>query len=138
MRKLLTGVCLAFALAGSAVAQQSGGQQSGGQQNGGQFMQLHDALNLSSFQEPAWQAYTTAMTPDPQTDARHRATDQMLPSLPTPRRLALIQAAMAQDAIELKRQGAAMLAFYSQLSPAQQRVFDAQTLPPSGNRNPPN
>jgi hypothetical protein len=136
MHKLLTGVCLALALAGSAVAQQSGGQQDGGQQ----FMQLHDALNLSSFQEPAWQTYTTAMTPNPQTEARHRATDQLLPSLATPRRIALIQAAMAQDSVEIKRQGAAMLAFYSQLSPAQQKVFDAQTLPPAASNrssNPP-
>ena len=129
MRTLLTGACLAFALAGSALAQQ-------GQQGPMPFTQLHDALNLSSFQEPAWQAYMTAMTPDPQTQARHRATDQLLPSLPTPRRIALIQAAMAQDAVEMKRQGAAVLAFYSQLSPAQQRVFDTQTLPPSGNPAP--
>ena len=125
MRTLLTGACLALALAlaGSAVAQQPAAQ----------FMHLHDALNLSAAQEPAWRNYTAAMTPDPQADARHRATDQMLPSLPTPRRIALIEASMAQDAADMKRQAAAVLAFYSQLSPAQQKVFDAQTLPPAGN-----
>ena len=130
MRTLLSGVCLAIALAGSAAAQQSA------QRAPAELIRLHDALNLSSAQEPAWETYAAAMTPDPQTDARQRATDQMLPSLPTPRRIALIEASMAQDAADFKRQGAAMLAFYSQLSPAQQKVFDTQTASPATG-NPP-
>jgi hypothetical protein len=44
---------------------------------------------------------------------------------------------MAQDAADTKRQGAAVLAFYSQLSPAQQQVFDAQTAPPATGNPPP-
>jgi hypothetical protein len=53
----------------------------------------------------------------------------MLPLLPTPRRIALIEATMTQDDADFRRQGAAVNAFYAKLTPEQQRTFDRDTLP---------
>ena len=89
---------------------------------------LHDALHLSAAQEDAWRAYTAAVAPDPFADARRRSAMQMLPSLPTPRRIDLITAAMQQDLSSFQRQGQAVKAFYNVLTPQQQAVFDRQTL----------
>jgi hypothetical protein len=98
-----------------------------------QLNRLHDQLRLSAAQEPAWSAYKRAIAPNAQVQARHRATDQMLPTLPTPRRIALIAATMAADEADFHKQGAAVTAFYNQLTAAQQRTFDAETVPASGN-----
>ncbi len=90
---------------------------------------LHDALHLTVQQEDGWRAYRAAITPDPQADARHRQAAMMLATLPTPRRVDLIEAEMQEDAATLHRQGQAVKAFYSTLSPSQQRTFDQQTAP---------
>jgi hypothetical protein len=88
---------------------------------------LHDALSLSAAQEDAWRAYQAAIAPSPETQQRHRAADMLLPQLPTPRRVALIEATAQADNIDLHRQGEAVKAFYAGLSPDQQRVFDRLT-----------
>ena len=119
MRTLFSALLLAVVLAGPAAAQDA----STG------LGRLHDDLGLRPDQESAWRDYATAVTPDPQADARRRATGELLPNIPTPRRIALIEASMVQDVAELRRQGAAVLAFYSRLSPDQQRTFDVETLP---------
>jgi hypothetical protein len=97
-----------------------------------QLNRLHDALRLTPAQEPAWTAYARAISPNPDVEARHRATDQLLPSLPTPRRIALIAATMQADEQDFRKQGAAVTAFYERLTPEQKKVFDAQTLPSRG------
>jgi hypothetical protein len=51
-----------------------------------------------------------------------------LPLVPTPRRIALIEATIAQDAVDFRRQGAAVTAFYGKLTPGQQKIFDQDTL----------
>jgi hypothetical protein len=119
-------LCLSLGLASAAAAQPLDSSVTP------QLNRLHDALHLTSAQEPAWRAYERAIAPNPDVEARHRATDQMLPSLPTPRRIALIAATMDADAADFRKQGAAVTAFYSQLTPAQRRTFDAQTLPSRG------
>jgi hypothetical protein len=97
-----------------------------------QLTRLHDALHLTGPQEPSWTVYKRAIAPNADVEARHKATDDMLPSLPTPRRIALIAATMAADEADFRRQGAAVTAFYDQLTPAQRRTFDAETLPARG------
>jgi hypothetical protein len=97
-----------------------------------QLTRLHEALRLTPSQEPAWTAYARAIAPNPDVDARHRATDQMLPSLPTPRRVALIEATMAADLADVRKQGGAVMSFYLQLTPSQRKTFDDQTLPSRG------
>ncbi|WP_293383411.1 Spy/CpxP family protein refolding chaperone [Phenylobacterium sp.] len=96
------------------------------------LIRLHDELHLTETQEPAWRDYTNAIAPDPQTEARHRATEELLPMVPTPRRIALIEATMAQDDLAFRKQGEAVKAFYALLTPEQQKVFDRETLPSEG------
>lgn len=96
------------------------------------LIRLHDDLHLTDQQEAAWRDYTTAIAPTPQMAARRRATQDLMPAVPTPRRIALIEAAMAQDAADFRRQGQAVVAFYGQLTPEQQATFDRETLPQAG------
>ena len=119
MRTLLSALLLAVIVAGSATAQDVAAG----------LGKLHDDLGLRPDQESAWRDYAAAVTPDPQAEARRRATDELLPQIPTPRRIALIEASLAQDVADLRRQGQAVMVFYSRLSPDQQRTFDIETLP---------
>ena len=94
-----------------------------------ELIRLHDDLRLTPAQDPAWHDYVMAIAPDPQAEARHRATQELLPLVPTPRRIALLEATMQQDALDFRRQGEAVKAFYAKLTPEQQKVFDRDTLP---------
>jgi periplasmic protein CpxP/Spy len=93
------------------------------------LLRLHDDLHLSEAQESGWRDYTVAIAPDPQVEARHRAAADLLPAVPTPRRIALMQATMESDAVDFRRHASAVIAFYDQLTPAQQRTFDQETAP---------
>jgi protein CpxP len=96
--------------------------------------ELHDALNLTPAEEPAWDAYRAAVAPDPTMTARRKAAEALLPTVPTPRRVALIDAQMQADLDAFRRQGQAVKTFYAALDPVQKRVFDAQTAPRPGAR----
>ncbi|HEX5262163.1 MAG TPA: Spy/CpxP family protein refolding chaperone, partial [Phenylobacterium sp.] len=93
-----------------------------------ELIRLHDDLKLAPDQDGAWHDYVMAVAPDPNVQARHRATQELLPMVPTPRRIALIEATMQQDDLDFRRQGEAVKAFYGKLSPEQQKVFDRDTL----------
>ncbi len=96
---------------------------------------LHDDLRLSADQEVGWRQYETAMSDTAQMQARRRAADELMPQVPTPRRLALMDATMTQDLADFHRQRQAIATFYDRLTPAQQRTFDRDTLP-SGDNDP--
>ena len=122
-----------MAAGGAARAQPPlpGGASGAGQPAGSaELIRLHDDLHLSASQEQDWRQYAVAIAPSRDVMARHRATSELLPLVPTPRRIALIEATMAQDAIDFRRQGEAVTAFYARLTPEQQRTFDRETLPP--------
>ena len=124
--RLVLASCLFFAAAAGPAAAQAVNAN---------LLQLHDDLHLSANQEAAWRDYTLAVQPTPEMQARHKAAQELLPLVPTPRRIALLQANMEQDQADFRRQGAAVIAFYDQLTPAQQRTFDLETAPgssPSG------
>jgi hypothetical protein len=123
-RRILAAVAGAtlLAAAASALAQPEGAPD---------LSRLHDALRLSPAQETAWKAYAAALTPDPMMEARRRAAAGMMRSLPTPRRVDLMDAEMEQELTAMRRQGQAVKAFYAQLSPDQQKTFDAMTYQPS-------
>lgn len=97
-----------------------------------ELIRLHDDLRLTPAQESAWMDYARAIAPNRDLEARHRAADQMLSALPTPRRIALIAATMAADEADFRRMGDAVDAFYARLTPAQQTTFDAETVPSGG------
>ena len=121
MRWIALGICLAVAAAGAVRAAEPAVSA--------ELIRLHDDLHLNAVQEAAWRDYTLAIAPDPQTVARRKATTELLPMVPTPRRIALIQASMAQDAVDFRRQATAVNVFYGKLTPTQQRTFDQDTLP---------
>ena len=125
MRWIVLGFCLGVMTGGAALA----GQPPGEQPVTAELIRLHDDLRLSDGQEADWRAYTLAVAPSRDMIARHRATSELLPLVPTPRRIALIEATMAQDNLDFKRQSAAVNAFYGKLTPDQQKVFDRETLP---------
>lgn len=120
MRWIILGFCLITAMGGAARAAPAVSAE---------LIRLHDDLRLTDSQEQAWRDYTNAIAPDPQTEARHRATQELLPMVPTPRRIALIEATMTQDELDFRRQGAAVNTFYGKLTLEQQRMFDMDTLP---------
>jgi hypothetical protein len=95
--------------------------------------EIHAALHLTPTQEPAWRAYQSALAADPSARARQQATQMLLPTLSTPRRIDLINAQMEADMAAMRRQGEAVKAFYATLTPLQQRSFDAMTAPSSDN-----
>ncbi len=119
----------AVLLAGAATAQS-------------QTSQLHDALHLSAAQEEPWRTYQRSLAPTGDDESRARQTAMLLPTLPTPRRLALMRAQMQADLAAFDRRAAAVEAFYAALTPDQQRAFDRQTAaaavqpPPRGPTRP--
>jgi len=96
---------------------------------------LHDALHLSAAQEAGWSAYKASVSAQTQAQQRRRAAALLFPTLTAPRRIDLIEAEMQQDMTDIHRQAQALKAFYGTLNPDQQRVFDAQTLPPPQERD---
>ncbi len=125
MRRSILAICLCLAVPSWGMAQASG---SGDMRQS--LSRLHDELHLSAAQEAAWRSYEAAIEGDAQADARRRSAGQLLPTLPTPRRIALIDATMTSDLADFRRQSQAVLAFYNQLTGAQQKTFDRVTLPP--------
>lgn len=97
-----------------------------------ELIRLHDDLHLTPAQESAWMDYARAIAPNPELQARRRAADALFPTLPTPRRIALIEATMAADAADFRKVGDAVNAFYGRLTSEQQRTFDAETAPSGG------
>lgn len=121
MRWVVFGLCVSLAVPAAAEAQEAVSAE---------LIKLHDDLHLSQDQDAAWEAYARAIAPAAQTEARHNATGQLLPLVPTPRRLALLEANLSQDEADFRRQADAVLGFYNRLTPSQQRTFDRDTVPP--------
>ena len=122
--RLIPSAALALALtAGAAQAQQQPSIKG-----------LHDALRLTPQQESAWRAYQSAIAPDPQQQSRAQQAQMMMPTLPTPRRLALMKAQMQSDLVNFDRDAQAVTTFYGQLSPEQQHTFDVKTAPTAQQR----
>lgn len=119
MRTLLTGLCLGMALSGTAMAQPASAMLS----------KLHDDLHLTPDQDGAWRQYVAGVDDGGQMQARRQAADVLLPQIPTPRRLALMEATLTQELADFRRQKEAIETFYARLTPDQQRTFDRDTLP---------
>lgn len=125
MRGLLLALGVLL-LAPAAAAQPATGGRSD------ELARLHDDLHLNAGQESAWREFAATVETPPQGEQRRRAAEQLMPTLPTPRRLALMQATLAADLADMRRIGSAVLRFYEQLSPGQQQTFDRDTLPAAG------
>jgi hypothetical protein len=126
---MVSGLCLSLVMAASpAFAQTTPAER---------LDRLHSSLNLSAAEEPAWRDYVAAVAPNPQGAARRHATQDLLPKLTTPRRIALIDATMQQDVADLRQQGQAVMSFYNRLTPDQQAIFDRVTVPSAADQSQP-
>jgi Skp family chaperone for outer membrane proteins len=133
MKMMMTAMVAGLALATGAAHAQSYGQN--GQSNTtSQIEQLHRALHLTSMQESAWQLYRSAADVPDKAQARRRSASSLFRTLDAPHRMDLVEAEMRQELDDLQRQSHALKAFYGVLSPDQQRIFDARTLPPADNQ----
>lgn len=80
-------------------------------------------LQLTPDQAPAWTAFTQSMQP-----GQHaRLGRQDMAQLTTPERIDHMRAVRTQRAAEADRRGEAAKTFYAALTPAQQKVFDAES-----------
>lgn len=95
---------------------------------------LKAKLKLSANQEAAWTAFAQAHQP-PADKGADRPDREALAKMRTPERLDEMQKHVEahRSAIQthMKQVADATRQFYAQLSPEQQKVFDAETLPPT-------
>jgi hypothetical protein len=84
---------------------------------------LKSQLKITPAQEPAWSAFTATMKPPAQAARMNRGE---LNNLTTPQRIDLMQERAAKRQAWMKERGDAVKTFYAQLSPEQQKIFDAR------------
>ena len=94
---------------------------------------LKTKLKLSANQETAWASFAQAHQP-PAHALDQRPDREMLAKMRTPERLdemeKQVQAHRNAMQAHMKQVAEATRLFYAQLTPEQQKVFDAETLPP--------
>jgi len=88
--------------------------------------QLKQALQLTTAQEPAWNAFVARMQP-PQRTAQAGGRDAWK-ALNTPQRLERMEAMKAERDQAMTRRHDAIRSFYAQLTPEQQKTFDTQGM----------
>ncbi len=85
---------------------------------------LHQVLKLTPAQEPAWQAYQEKMKAAPMNFPDRDA----MAKLSTPERLDAMQAMAKEHQTVMASHAAATKEFYAQLTPEQQKAFDADMM----------
>ena len=137
----LGGVLLAGGFAGSSLAQQppapQGAQagQPGGPREGRRMdpeamaakhaERLRAVLQLRPEQEPALKAFLDSRKPPAGAAQRGRGGREQLAAMTTPQRLDAQRARMVERTARFDQRAAATKKFYAQLSPSQQKAFDA-------------
>jgi hypothetical protein len=86
---------------------------------------LRAVLQLRPEQEPALHAFISSMQPSAEQMQRRKAERGEARNLTTPERLDRMQARMTERQAAFARRADATKRFYAQLSPSQQRAFDA-------------
>lgn len=86
---------------------------------------MRDVLQLRPDQEGALKAFLAAMTPPAPPAEGAAAPKPMDMPKTTPERLAMMEKMMAEHQAMFKKHNDAIRAFYGQLTPSQQRAFDA-------------
>lgn len=85
--------------------------------------QLHDKLGLTADQEAAWTTFTGSMAPP----ANQTKPDwAAISALPAPDRMDKMLSMMKDREAKITNHAAAVRTFYGVLTPAQQKIFDAQ------------
>lgn len=88
--------------------------------------QLKQNLQLAPAQEPAWNAFVARM--QPQAPTGQPGGREAWTGLTTPERLARMEAMKAQRDQTMSQRHDAIRSFYAQLTPEQQKTFDAQGM----------
>jgi hypothetical protein len=88
---------------------------------------LKQKLQISRGQENAWDAWTAAIKPT-QMQPHQRPDRAAFERMTTPERIDRMKAHRAQRAAEMDKRLDATKAFYAQLNPEQQKVFDQEGL----------
>lgn len=88
---------------------------------------LRTALQLTPQQEPALRAFIDATRPPEGLREKIRAERQERQAMTTPQRLDRQKARMAERAAAFDRHAEAVKRFYAQLTPSQQKAFDAMS-----------
>ncbi|MDB5937348.1 MAG: hypothetical protein JWQ01_4692 [Massilia sp.] len=86
---------------------------------------LHDALQLTAAQEPAWSAYQSAIRPTAPAAMGERGG---WANLSAPARMEKMIAMTKQRTAAMESHLGALNTFYATLTPAQKKVFDANTM----------
>lgn len=81
---------------------------------------LHEKLNLTEQQEPAWQGFVESI-PSPSKPFR---PDRLMEKLTTPERMAQQLAALREQETKMMANLLALKTFYAALTPDQQKEFD--------------
>jgi periplasmic protein CpxP/Spy len=82
-------------------------------------------LKITSAQEGAWTAFTTAMKPPADMAQNHDAMRAEMQKLTTPERIDKMKAMRATRDAEMDKRSAAVKTFYAALTSEQKAVFDA-------------
>jgi periplasmic protein CpxP/Spy len=88
--------------------------------------ELKQKLQISRGQEGAWESWTGAIKPAPM--QLQRPDRAAFAAMTTPERIDRIKARRAQRNAEMDKRLDATKAFYAQLTPEQQKVFDQEGL----------
>lgn len=91
---------------------------------------LKAKLALTADQEAAWNAFTESSQRGPRLpQVDRKAMREEIGTLSTPERLDRMQAMSELRRARMAERAEAIKAFYAQLSPEQQKVFDAEAMP---------
>ena len=91
--------------------------------------ELKAQLKLTPAQEGAWTAYTAAMQPPANAQRRGPRMDRAeFDKLTTPQRIDRMEQFAAERQAQMKQRGDAVKAFYAQLTPEQQKLYDDRAM----------
>ncbi len=105
-------------------AQQAEMQKRMAERHAQRMERLKAELKLSPAQETAWKAYVARTEPTP---PKAPAAEQDWSKLSTPQRMEAMQALHNERSAEMSKRIDATKSFYAQLTPEQQKTFDAQS-----------
>ncbi|MEW6120174.1 MAG: Spy/CpxP family protein refolding chaperone [Pseudomonadota bacterium] len=95
--------------------------------------ELKERLKLAPSQEAAWQAFVaSAARTQAAPDADRAAMREAFAGMSTPQRLDSMLERADQRRAQMAARAEAVKAFYAQLTPEQQKVFDAEAMPKRG------
>lgn len=89
---------------------------------------LRAALQLTPAQEPALKAFLSEMQPPEGMRDKMKGMHEEMAGLTTPQRLDRMRARMDDHRAMFERHAAAVKRFYAQLTPSQQKAFDAMPM----------